>query len=152
MTATRDPLEKAVKRGSVKSREAALEAEIADLRAQITDPRTVTITRTRYEEYQAAEERLAAYEGLLTAEEMRERCADVADTCDSPYGCATQEQDYACSDMAYRIAAAIRALSTKREEEYELVCVNGHDCCWAGPFDNCPYCERRTPYTKREEG
>ena len=47
---------------------------------------------------------------------MRERCADVADTCDSPYGCATQEQDYACSDMAYRIAAAIRALSTKRED------------------------------------
>ena len=72
---------------------AALEAEIADLRAK-----------------------LAAYEGQITAEEMRERCADVADTCDSPYGCATQEQDYACSDMAYRIAAAIRAISTKREE------------------------------------
>lgn len=101
---------------NTRPREAQLDAEIADLRAQITDPKTVTITRARYEEYQAAEERLTAYEGQLTADEMRDRCAYVADTCDSPYGCATQEQDYACSDMAYRIATAIRALSTKREE------------------------------------
>ena len=53
---------------NARPREAALEAEIADLRAQITDPRTVTITRARYEEYQAAEYRLAAYEGQITAE------------------------------------------------------------------------------------
>lgn len=27
--------------------------------------------------------------------------------------------------------------------DYELVCVNGHDRCESGPFDGCPYCEKR---------
>jgi hypothetical protein len=28
------------------------------------------------------------------------------------------------------------------EEPYRLKCVNGHDRCYMGPDDDCPYCER----------
>jgi hypothetical protein len=26
--------------------------------------------------------------------------------------------------------------------DYDLKCVNGHDKCYEGPFDGCPYCVR----------
>lgn len=29
------------------------------------------------------------------------------------------------------------------EDDYELVCVHGHDRCDGGAFEGCPYCERR---------
>lgn len=97
---------------NTRARLAELEAEIAKLRAQITDPRTVTITRTRYEEYQAAEERLAAYEGQITAEEMREKCAiEVWSFLNNCLIC-----DDAQTVLEDEAAVAIRALSTKREE------------------------------------
>ena len=91
------------------------EAEIAKLRAQITDPRTVTMTRTRYEEYQAAEERLAAYEGQLTAEEMRERCAVIARAERHNREGSKSFFERGAISMSVHVEDAIRALPTKRE-------------------------------------
>lgn len=36
-----------------------------------------------------------------------------------------------------------RGLCPKWVFTMKLVCVNGHDRCYEGPTENCPYCERR---------
>ena len=38
-------------------------------------------------------------------------------------------------------------------EEYRLKCVNGHDRCYMGTDDDCPYCERirRKPVNIEDE-
>lgn len=35
--------------------------------------------------------------------------------------------------------------ATPSPEEAELKCVNGHDRCYLGPDEDCPYCERKQP-------
>jgi hypothetical protein len=32
---------------------------------------------------------------------------------------------------------------TETVYDVEFVCINGHDRCYEGPFEGCPYCERR---------
>ena len=113
---TEEALQYVTERWNTRPREAELEAEIAELRALITDPRTVTMTRARYEEYQAAEERLAAYEGQLTAEEMRERCAVIARAERHNREGSKSFFERGAISMSVHVEDAIRALPTKREE------------------------------------
>lgn len=43
------------------------------------------------------------------------------------------------------IAGASAVTDEMAEPEYILKCVNGHDRCYEGPDENCPYCERIAP-------